>query len=152
MGTQKNCLNETVLLTSEHPKHMIKLMGGKKFTILHWKVWFIIMDLQCFQNKDECGLSRTRVQFIYILRKFRCYTGLDKLHDKQYSQVVSVTLLKILFKLIVVMWPAFIKIKVLFKASEWSLSTCTLQVMTFQERELHFPVLFKPVWALALRL
>ena len=32
VGTQKNHLNETVLF--EHPKHMLKLMGKKIFTIL----------------------------------------------------------------------------------------------------------------------
>ena len=30
VGTQKNHLNEMVLLTFEHPKYMFKLMGKKK--------------------------------------------------------------------------------------------------------------------------
>ena len=33
MGTQKNRFNEMLLLSSEHPKHMLKLMGKKIFTI-----------------------------------------------------------------------------------------------------------------------
>ena len=35
VGTQKNCLNE-------HPKHMLKLMGKKIFTILRSKILFIL--------------------------------------------------------------------------------------------------------------
>ena len=31
VGTQKNRLDETVLLSSEHPKHMFTLMGKKIF-------------------------------------------------------------------------------------------------------------------------
>ena len=36
MGTQKNCLNETVLF--EHQKYMFKLMGKKIITILGSKI------------------------------------------------------------------------------------------------------------------
>ena len=39
VGTQKNRLNETVLLST--PKHMLKIMGKKIFTILRWKFLFI---------------------------------------------------------------------------------------------------------------
>ena len=39
VGTQKNRLNWTVLI--EHPKHMLKLMGKKIFTILRSKIVFI---------------------------------------------------------------------------------------------------------------
>ena len=35
MGTQKNHLNKTI--SFKHPKHMLKLMGKKIFTILHKK-------------------------------------------------------------------------------------------------------------------
>ena len=34
VGTQKNRLDE-------HPKHMLKIMGKKIFTILRWKFLFI---------------------------------------------------------------------------------------------------------------
>ena len=41
MGTQKNRLNETVLLSThgsfEHPEHLLKLMGKRVFTILNLK-------------------------------------------------------------------------------------------------------------------
>ena len=45
-GTQKNRLNEMVLLSNgggsfEHPKHMLKLMGKKILTTLHSKIMFI---------------------------------------------------------------------------------------------------------------
>ena len=38
LGTQKNRINETTL---EHPKHMLKIIGKKIFTILCWKFLFI---------------------------------------------------------------------------------------------------------------
>ena len=38
VGTRKNHLNEIVF--SEHPKQMLKLMGKKKFPILHLKFLF----------------------------------------------------------------------------------------------------------------
>ena len=46
MGTQKNCLNETVFF--EHPKHMLKLMGKKIFTILRSKIVFYLNLLVIF--------------------------------------------------------------------------------------------------------
>ena len=39
VGTQKNHLNETG--SFEHPKHMLKLKGKKKFTILGPTILFI---------------------------------------------------------------------------------------------------------------
>ena len=50
VGTQKNCLNEAVL---EHPKHMLKNMGKKIFTVLVTLFVFVKLNL-CFQYVMFC--------------------------------------------------------------------------------------------------
>ena len=40
VGTQKNHLNEGVLLSTQNIKIMLKLMGKREFTILRSNFWF----------------------------------------------------------------------------------------------------------------
>ena len=95
MGSQKNRLNETVLLSTqnicgsfEHPKHMLKLIGKNIFTILCSKINDnnFICPIFRFGNKEHAAQAICGVHGQVIMeQQVKCSWGKES-NDPGQSQ------------------------------------------------------------------